>query len=560
MRPELLRRLLESSDIARQRGGACLSPTTGSRTDALRWTCAVGHEWTASIEAVLGGAWCNRCERRASFCEQRLAELQAAAARRGGVCLSREYLRQRTRMRWRCAHDHEWEAEGDEILRGSWCPFCSGRRTDLAALQALAAERGGECLSTTAGRKSDPHDWRCDKGHTWSETPSALRRGKWCPTCTGKAPVTLATLRAWAQARGGECLAEQYLGTASHVPWRCEFGHVWETTPATIKRGSWCPHCSGRFSMTLQQLKAMARERGGRCLATSYDSHKHVRWRCAEGHTWSALPSKIAAGGWCPYCARPGGKRRWWTFADLLERVREQGGRVALDLPGDTYVRGHTKVDLQCAYGHNWTTQVAAIHKGNWCPHCAGVARGSLEEVQARAHARGGRCLSTEYITCDKHLRFECAAGHQWDARPTMITRTWCPQCAPSAPIDLATVQAKAEAHGGRCLSLELPGGGQKLSFKCAKGHEFMALAKSVHAGHWCPTCRGVGTYTLERARKVAAQRGGECLSTACEKSTDRLRWRCAVQHTWTSPAYVVIRDGCWCRRCSASNRKRPGD
>lgn len=42
--------------------------------------------------------------------------------------------------------------------------------------------------------------------------------------------------------------------------------------------------------------------------------------------------------------------------------------------------------------------------------------RHTLEEMRALAAARGGRCLSTEYVNTSTHLLWECANGHQWKA------------------------------------------------------------------------------------------------------------------------------------------------
>jgi len=466
-------------------------------------------------------------------------------------------------MRWRCAQGHVWEAVSGHILAGRWCPFCSGRRTTLAALQALAAERGGQCLSQTVAGKGVPHEWRCGVGHTWSATPSALIRGNWCPTCAGRPIVTLESLRELARSRGGECLAEDYRGVRHALRWRCELGHTWDATPHLIKHGSWCPHCAGNARGDLQGLQALAQERGFLCLATAYvNAATKVPWRCPEGHTWVATPIKIKAGTSCPKCPRTATKRPSLTFAELLALVREQAGHLSLELPDATRVPGRTEVELRCVFGHVWTTSVAYLRRGHWCPHCAGVARGSLEPVQALALARGGRCLATEYIDSRTSLRFECASGHQWDARPHTVQRSWCPQCAPTARLDLETLQNEAKVHGGRCLADAVIGGNGPLEWECAKGHHFMARPSSVRRKHWCPTCQGHGTYTLARARRAAAVHGGECLSTKCSRALDRLRWRCDMKHVWTAMVYRIVREGSWCPRCSKRNsgRRKAGD
>ncbi len=53
-----------------------------------------------------------------------------------------------------------------------------------------------------------------------------------------------------------------------------------------------------------------------------------------------------------------------------------------------------------------------------------------LLEMQEIAKKRGGKCLSIAYINNSSKLRFECARGHQFSARPHNIKNgTWCPIC-----------------------------------------------------------------------------------------------------------------------------------
>ena len=50
-------------------------------------------------------------------------------------------------------------------------------------------------------------------------------------------------MQALARSRGGACLSIDYLGQGDKLEWRCKDGHRWRATPASIKYGSWCPHC-----------------------------------------------------------------------------------------------------------------------------------------------------------------------------------------------------------------------------------------------------------------------------------------------------------------------------
>ncbi len=76
----------------------------------------------------------------------------------------------------------------------------------------------------------------------------------------------------------------------------------------------------------------------------------------------------------------------------------------------------------------------------------------TIEEMQSIATARGGRCLSTQYVNNNTPLEWECAQGHRWFAIASNIRKgSWCPACAvQQRSHSLAEVHQAAEARGGR--------------------------------------------------------------------------------------------------------------
>ena len=113
-----------------------------------------------------------------------LERMRGFAARRGGCCLSELYKNVMTKLLWACAKGHRWKATPNSIVRGSWCPDCSGRkRKTLRHMQELAARRGGLCLSESYKNVMTKLLWACAKGHRWETQPNCIRDGNWCPFC-----------------------------------------------------------------------------------------------------------------------------------------------------------------------------------------------------------------------------------------------------------------------------------------------------------------------------------------------------------------------------------------
>jgi nucleoside-diphosphate-sugar epimerase len=56
--------------------------------------------------------------------EYTLKDMQELAKSRGGQCLSTAYKDIKSKLKWKCAFGHEWEASPRSPLTGIWCPKC----------------------------------------------------------------------------------------------------------------------------------------------------------------------------------------------------------------------------------------------------------------------------------------------------------------------------------------------------------------------------------------------------------------------------------------------------
>ena len=245
----------------------------------------------------------------------------------------------------------------------------------------------------------------------------------------------LVELKAFAASKGGDCLAEKYLGVHSPVTWVCSHLHVWNAAWNDIRNDHWCPVCSGKTILEpLVELQKIAEEHGGLCLSTTYVTSKDgIEFQCQHGHRWSAIPNSIKKGRWCAICS---GNILIDPIGEL-QAIAEKKGGLCL---ATEYVNGSTKLKFRCGEGHEWDAQPGNIkHGGSWCPVCTKqrpINPLGLLEFQQLAVERGGECLTTEYLGSKLKMRFKCAVGHEWDARPGDIKNkgSWCPICARRKP------------------------------------------------------------------------------------------------------------------------------
>ena len=266
--PNGLARLQQAAEA---RGGLCLSEVYTTTTARYRFRCAEGHEWETRGRLVIDGAWCAPCAHarlRAAHKppdQQGLARLQAAAQAKGGTCLDAVFRGGHEKHRFRCAQGHEWLTLGAVVLQGGWCRRCASaergarlRREDgLRQLQALAAERGGQCLSTEYKGISHPVRLRCAQGHEWEVKAESPLRGKWCRFCVADANrLSIADAHAAAAARGGQCLSQTYVDVRTRLQWTCDRGHVWLANLNNVRNGTWCPQCAHMAQISKRNSKA----------------------------------------------------------------------------------------------------------------------------------------------------------------------------------------------------------------------------------------------------------------------------------------------------------------
>ena len=189
-------RLARLQAIAEQHGGRCLEARYLGNKALYRVICAKSHTWKVTGGAILQGTWCLQCARAQTGERNRLSDgldrLRELARARGGECLSLRYDLSITYYHMRCAKGHEWRVIGARIFKGNWCRKCyiSANRDSLESMQAIAAARGGSCLSTTYRNRNTKLTWLCHRGHSWSAIPGNVKKGHWCPTCSHMRKIT----------------------------------------------------------------------------------------------------------------------------------------------------------------------------------------------------------------------------------------------------------------------------------------------------------------------------------------------------------------------------------
>lgn len=315
---------------AAQTRGGMLIQEGRNRTMPATWECSHGHRFQAAPYQVLKrGGWCPECSASRSerivraFFEQifdkpfpklrprwlrnssgRLLELDGyceelalAFEHQGGQHYREIHSFGRVALRTIKTRDgvkrQLCEAHGVRLIE---VPELM-RATSISDVQELIVR---ECRKAGVVLPPDADQKHVDLAAVYSTT---------------RDDEALLELHTIAKARGGRCEGSQYLGFSTKLLFRCASGHEWRARPSEIRQGTWCKRCAStavnaKKKLTIELMRAIARERGGECLSEAYvDAHAKLRWRCGKcGNEWDTPAFTIRKGGWCPPC----GYRKGW--------------------------------------------------------------------------------------------------------------------------------------------------------------------------------------------------------------------------------------------------------
>lgn len=302
----------------------------------------------------------------------------------------------------------------------------------------------------------------------------------------------------------------------------------------------------------------VAKKRGGVCLSpvesiTTYSSR--VQWRCEKGHEWIARVGNVVHNGrWCAECARID---RFDTLEHMQEIANSRGGKcLSKEFKGH-----HHKLLWECKDGHQWQAEpTTVVHRNSWCPYCVGKNQ-TIVDLQELAKEKNGKCLSKNYLGAHRKHKWKCDKGHAWEAVPSSVRAgTWCPKCGIEARalkarlITLEKVRKIAIERGGECLSTieDYSSNHSPVQMKCQNGHVWVSLPGNLLSKKtWCPKCYVPKLKrSIEEMQKIAKEHGGECLSKEYVASDKPLLWKCSEGHVFNQSAKNIINKKIWCKVC----------
>lgn len=565
----------------------------------MDWLCPSGHVYSASVASRTskqsGCPFCSNQKTLPGFND--IATTHPEIAKEAFGWDPTEYVAGSQRnLEWKCSLGHIFSMKPTtRTAQKQGCPFCGKQRllqgfNDLATTHPdIAKEADGWDPSEIISGGARKVNWRCAKGHRYTNTIPSRKSGTGCAVCANKKTLAgfndLATTHPEiAQEASGWNPKELTYGSNKKVTWKCTEGHLWIAAPKsrTIENLN-CTVCSRRRLSSGERIRTVvssindlatlfpdvAKMAYGWDPSTVRAGDKSVReWICKEGHISEAqVVTKVNRSQACPFCS---GRKAVKGQNDLLT-THPLLAKEADGWDPSEYSKGsQKKLPWVCSKGHRWVAIVnsRAIREAG-CPFCSGrtVLSGETDvqtlypELAAQAV---GWDPSKTHVGTVKKLKWRCELGHEWLASAAHRTRhkTGCPYCGNDIALggfnDIGTTHPAIAKQAFEWDPTTVVAGSHKVrNWKCELGHVYSTpiYQRALNSGG-CYYCSGHKTLPgfndlATTNPELVSQVDGWDPTHFVQNSHRIVGWKCQLGHKWTARIFSRASNGLGCPICS---------
>jgi hypothetical protein len=416
------------------------------------------------------------------------------------------------KVAWKCPKGHIWESL--LYLRVNGKRSCQKCRQTLADTHPeIASEAYGWDPKTLTHGSQKKMPWMCHKKHVWESAPNSRTAGRGCPYCSnlyvspGVNDLATTHPKIAAEAYGWDP-TKVIAGSEKNVEWICNKGHIYKMVVCKRIKSLGCVYCSNwktliGYNDLVTTHPDIAREAYGWDPSTvTQGSGLKKLWKCQSGHEWLARVSARVIGRGCIYCSN-------WAvltgFNDLATTHPELSKQAVDWDPKTVIAASNRKMKWKCNFGHEWTSNITNRKKGIGCPICANhkVLPGFNDlatvdpEIAATAFGWDPRTVTKG---SSKRVQWLCPLGHVWinSVANRTLKRQGCSICSGNTALagfnDLKFLHPEVAKEAlGWDPSTVVSKSEVKKRWRCAKGHEWIAMVTSRSRGQGCPTCAPFG-------------------------------------------------------------------
>jgi hypothetical protein len=160
----------------------------------------------------------------------------------------------------------------------------------------------------------------CKNGHQWkTRVANIIHRNDRCPLCFSHNHT-----KKWTTESINDFLSKRKIALISEYPgkvakkgtFRCEYGHIWETTVASVISGRGCKSCYGKnMPLDIKTIQDRYKKFGYDVIGEYVNYSSVLKFICSNGHTWNSTVGNTR----CSSCASYGFKVNRPSFGYILK-------------------------------------------------------------------------------------------------------------------------------------------------------------------------------------------------------------------------------------------------
>ena len=412
-------------------------------------TCKNLHETQIRSDQLCGKKECSTCKKAMKSFERFERFKKIIEMKNGLIVdsIKPENFNYDSKVIIRCKDLHEWRTTLAVQSKSAnhWCPFCANKASHtISDVQKAAEKHGGICLSKIYRGKHEKYEFKCDRGHKWRATYNSVDRGTWCPDCSvGKIESLVREYLAstldlklvkcrpdWLHTEDGKKLELDGFDEQKKIAFEYQGEH----------------HSCDEFRY--KGTKKISREEVVRRDKFKADRCQEIGVKLIvidliedKINPDDEIKNKIIN-----ECRRLDIKiinpiESLYIDRKSLSRLREnEMQELALKRRGkfldEYYISSLHKHNWECELGHQFLATPGNVSQGKWCPKCKSIKiaefnRIGIDEFKNIAQQKGGRCLSTKYLRSRAKLKFICKNKHEFEKTGEQVRKKdeWCPDC-----------------------------------------------------------------------------------------------------------------------------------
>jgi hypothetical protein len=426
----------------------------------------------------------------------------------------------------------------------------------------ILLKNGGEIVEFyKANSLSERAKFRCSEGHEWETRIGRVigNEKSWCRKCKlkqaglNKLVYSFDEYNKKAEEYGGKLISDKYVNANFKYIWQCKNGHIFEAKWGNVNNNKWCRKC---LYLTIEQMKAYAVKRGGKCLSEEYINIKSpLKWECKYEHQWEARGIIVNGNNWCPICNES-------TSGIICRKILEFLFKKEFPTKRPTWLKYKRNLELDC---YNEKLKIALEYNGpQHYKEVSWYKTTTLDERKAMDVFKEQKCVEEKVFlivipytikTDDfyKTIRTKCIPYLQEETPETLNLDDLNIKDTKSEKMN--ELQVMVEQKGGSILSKRYLNNYSKMKFCCAKGHEFESTFSVVLSGSWCSRC-AFGMFRingLDKIKKFIEENEGKLISESYENMKIPIEYMCKEGHKYKRPVDSIKNLTFFCSKCRIS-------